>query len=194
MPKKKTKKRLQKLKLAKAEKKNKEGFPSYKGTPEQELLATLMTNQLRDTFYADAKQLTKEAIELHKQLLKKNPLFYAKALIYARKFGYARLQPQIGLVNLSTLGDKRLFYAIFRKVCLIPTDLRDFIDFSKTGMFRQGLGRAPKKAIINWLKEKLTEYYALKYKDELRDAIRLARPSRKELGDKAPIADWIMGG
>lgn len=172
-------------------KKNKEDFPSYERTDQENFIIMLLTNQLTDTFYVKAKSLTQRAIELHKKMVK-SPEFYAKALKYARNYGYQRLQPQIGLVNLST-EDIRLFGKIFKDVCRIPTDLRDVIDFSRADIFREGLGSGVKKVINNWLKEKLSEYYALKYRDELKDAIRMARPSEEFLGKKADIANWIMG-
>lgn len=193
MPRKMARKRIATTGLVeKADHANKEGFRSYHRDLKEEFLAVLMTNQMRDTFYAGAKDVSEDAINMHKEAIKQDINFYIKALAYARNLGYARLQPQIGLVNLSTQSLKE-FRRAFKKVCLIPTDLKDFIDYSMAGIFRKGLGTGVKKGINNWLKLNLNEYYALKYRTELRDAIRLARPSEKYLGpEKSRIIDWIM--
>ena len=196
MSKKSAKTRISKTGLAtvvktKADYLNKEKYPSYQRELKEEFIAVLLTNQMRDTFYANAKDLSKDAIETHKKMIDKDLAFYIKALAYARNYGYARLQPQVGLVNLST-KDMKAFRRVFKKVCLIPTDLKDFIDFAKSGVFRKGLGTGVKKAINSWLRYNLSEYYALKYGTELRDAIRMARPSEKYIGDKSLIVDWLM--
>jgi 60 kDa SS-A/Ro ribonucleoprotein len=196
MTKRQAKKRISNLqalaKVSIADHFNKEDYPSFHRDIREEFLAVLLTNQMRDTFYANAEELSKDAVEMHKKMAKTDILFYQRALVYARNFGYARLQPQIGLVNLSSINFKK-FKEVFNKVCLIPTDLTDFIDFSKSGVFRKGIGTGVKSVIIDWLKNNLNEYYALKYRQELKDAIRLARPSEEDLGDeKSLIVDWIF--
>ena len=73
---------------ADADHENKEGFPSFTGPLEEHFIQCLLTNTVSNTFYAGKEELAGEAINLHKEMLKKDPEFYAKALVYARNEGF----------------------------------------------------------------------------------------------------------
>ncbi|MBI5065926.1 TROVE domain-containing protein [Candidatus Woesearchaeota archaeon] len=174
---------------------NYEGNVAFELSDEDLFMQTLLTNTCSNTFYADKEELVKESIEVHKKMLAKDPKFYAQALVYARTKGFMRLQPVLGLVFLSTITDKSYFRSTFKRVVLTPSDLESFLDLCRSKSVRQGLGRSIKTEIISYLKEKLTEYYAIKYKKALKDAVKLSRPNAKAFGDvKKAIVEYIMRG
>lgn len=177
---------------ANADHKNKEGFASFTGPLEEHFIQCLLTNTVSNTFYANKEDLAKEAIALHKQMLDKDPEFYAKALVYARNEGFMKLQPVLGLVNLST-KDRALSNKAFKNVCLIPTDVEKLISLARSGVFRKGLGTHLKTMIKQYLRHKLNEYYAIKYKTQIKDAIRVSRPALSVFSDlQGEIVRYIM--
>ncbi|QGQ94261.1 TROVE domain-containing protein [Paenibacillus psychroresistens] len=161
---------------------NRESFPAYERTLEEQYVQTLMTNTLANTFYADQTQLLMEANEIHDQMLKKDPNFAAKAIVYARNEGYMRIQPIYGLAKLSSVRPE-LFAEIFSKVIRIPSDLFDFMTILESMGRGQG-GRAIKRAVKLFLRE-VSEYWAMKYNGRgrgfnLADVISTAHPIAKD--------------
>lgn len=159
---------------------NKEGHPSFSRSLKEQFVQCLLTNTVENTFYASQRDLVKEAVAIHTAMLKEDPEFYAKAVIYARNEGYMRLQPNIALVTLSTHEDKKLFRAAFSKVIRTPKDLATFVEFSKEAGIRVGLGRAVKEAINGYLNG-LSEYHVIKYGSDsgqysMRNILRLTKP------------------
>ncbi len=159
---------------------NHEGFPTYQRSLAERYVQMLLTNTLGSTFYASQGTNYALALELHQAMLAANPLFAAKALVYAREQGSMRLQPIIGLVALSTV-DLALFRQIFKRIILTPGDLQDFVQIVRSRQIRPGMGRAIKQTINAWLLN-LSEYHAIKYggtnagSRTLRDVLRLTRP------------------
>lgn len=139
---------------------NKEGYGAYNRTLEEEYVQMLLTNTIGSTFYADKNELLKEAHAIHDAMIKKDPLFAAKALKFARNKGYMRLQPTLGLAKLAT-ANKELFKQAFPGVISIPSDLQDFFTMIN-GMGRGEGGRAIKTTAAKFM-NKLSEYWAIKY-------------------------------
>lgn len=178
---------------AQADHTNKEGFKSFSGALEERYVQCLLTNTASNTFYASKEELAKDALDLHKQMLAKDPEFLAKAIVYARNDGFMKLQPVLGLLGLSTLKDKKLSGTVFKDVCLIPTDVEKLIDLARSKTLRKGLGSHLKSMIRHYLKHKMCEYYAIKYKKQLKDSIRLSRPALEIFDEnQANIARYIM--
>lgn len=166
---------------------NKEGFPAYTRSTEEQYVQTLVTNTLGNTFYADQHQLLAEAEEMHREMAQSNPLFMAKAIVYARNEGYMRLQPLFGLAILSAYRPD-LFAKIFLNVVRIPSDLTDFLTILK-GMGRGEGGRAVKRQVNRFLAG-VSEYWAIKYNGRgrgysLGDAIATAHPKPADLKQQA---------
>ncbi|MCR8631531.1 TROVE domain-containing protein [Paenibacillus radicis (ex Xue et al. 2023)] len=167
--------------------KNKEGFPAYTRSAEEQYVQTLVTNTFGNTFYADQQQLLTEAEEMHREMAQSNPLFMAKAIVYARNEGYMRLQPLFGLAILSAYRPD-LFSKIFLNVVRIPSDLSDFLMILK-GLGRGEGGRAVKRQVNRFLAG-VSEYWAIKYNGRgrgysLGDAIATAHPKPADLKQQA---------
>ncbi|WP_379163488.1 TROVE domain-containing protein [Paenibacillus sp. sgz5001063] len=166
---------------------NKEGYPSYTRSVEEQYIQTLVTNTLGNTFYADQHQLLAEAEEMHRAMAHSNPLFMAKAIVYGRNEGYMRLQPLFGLAILSAYRPD-LFSKIFLNVVRIPSDLTDFLTILK-GLGRGEGGRAVKRQVNRFLSG-ISEYWAIKYNGRgrgysLSDAIATAHPKPADLKQQA---------
>jgi len=166
---------------------NKDGYPSYTRSAEEQYVQTLVTNTFGNTFYADQHELLKEAEDLHREMAQANPQFMAKALVYARNEGYMRLQPLFGLAILSAYRPD-LFAKVFLQVVRIPSDLSDFLTILK-GMGRGEGGRAVKRQVNRFLNG-VSEYWAIKYNGRgrgynLGDAIATAHPKPTDLKQQA---------
>jgi len=177
---------------------NREGFPAYSRPLEEQLLQVLMTNTLNNIFYASSEELLQETLEVHERVLKKNPEFFARALIYARNEGFMRLQPIVGLAKLAGESSD-LFKRVFNRVILIPSDLQDFFTVLD-GLGRGQGGQAIKKTVAKWLNEKLSEYWVIKYGSKSRgrgfslgDIVRVVHP--KPAGEKqSSLFAYLRGG
>lgn len=167
-------------------------YPAYEFDTKHELVSTLMVGVMgNNTYYETKEVLQKEFEAIHAKALKEDPEFYAKALIYARSNGYMRTQPIYGLVQLSRMLDDKqpkkgsrgmlplentLFKSTFDKIIFTPNDLNDFITI------RGKMGKSVKSAINNWLLNKMSQYWAIKYGSSskqgfsLKDIIKLTRP------------------
>lgn len=170
------------------------GYAAWDRPIEEQFLQTLLTNTLSNVYYADATELLKESEAIHDAMLVKDPIFFAKALIFARNEGYMRTQPILGLVKLSGVEPK-LFEKVFDKVILTPKDLSDFTTMLSSQRKGQG-GRAVKRVAGKWLANSLNEYWIVKYGAEkgdggysLKDMLRVFHPK----GIKETYAKYILG-
>lgn len=166
---------------------NKDHYPAYTRSAEEQYLQILLTNTMSNTFYADQNELLSDAEQLHHEMAAANPTFMAKAIVYARTAGLMRLQPLFGLAVLSAYRPD-LFAGIFLQVVRIPSDLSDFLTILK-GQGRGEGGRAVKRQVNRFLAG-VSEYWALKYNGRgrgysLGDVIATAHPKPADLKQQA---------
>ena len=145
-----------------------EGEKAWLISDKDRLIQYAMTGVLGRTFYVSQKEIIEEAIELIKR---SNAKDLAEAIIIGRNEGYIRSFPILGLVYLSQ-KDTNLFKEVFPQVIKTGGDLGDFINICH-GV--RGFGRAIKTAMINWINNNVNPYYALKYRKQIADAIRITR-------------------
>jgi 60 kDa SS-A/Ro ribonucleoprotein len=202
-----------------ADKVNRAGQQAFSRSIEEDTLAVLMTQTLSNTFYVGQKELAKETVEVLRKMSDKDPMFLAKALIYARNKGLMKLAPTVGLAVLSenkTEKGKEAFSKAFRHVIRIPDDLREFVELIRTGSFgKKALMGVRKIVVQNWLRH-MSEYHGLKYGSAnsegitLRDVLRLTHPLPKVLdrnkdskgqsydrlrsGAQAELFGWLVKG
>ncbi len=191
-----------------ADKVNRAGQQAFSRSLEEDTLAVLTTQTLSNTFYVGQKELAKEFVEVIRKMSDKDPVFLAKALIYARNKGLMKLAPTVGLAVLSenkTDKGKRAFSQAFRHVIRIPDDLREFVELIRTGSFggKKAMMGVRKIVVQNWLRH-MSEYHALKYGSAnsegitLRDILRLTHPLPKVLDrhkdGKGPSYDRLRSG
>ena len=147
---------------------NAEGFAAWTPSDVTLLEQFSMTGTFGNSFYANAKDTTKEVVQLLERV---DASALAAAIVRGRNEGFIRTFPILGLVYLST-KDTVLFKETFNKVVLTGNDLVDFIEMAKAV---RGLGRAVKSAIAAWIAKNANPYYAQKYRRQIADAIRLSR-------------------
>ena len=203
-----------------ADKKNRAGQQAFSRSIEEDTLAVLTTQTLSNTFYVGQKELAKEFVEVLRKMSDKDPMFLAKALIYARNVGLMKLAPTVGLAVLSenkTDQGKAAFSKAFRHVIRIPDDLREFVELIRTGSFggKKALMGVRKIVVQNWLRH-MSQYHGLKYGSAnsegitLRDILRLTHPLPKVLdrhkdgkglaydrlrnGAQAELFGWLVKG
>lgn len=145
-----------------------EGAKAWSIADKERLMQYAVTGVLGRTFYVSQKKVVDDAIELIKKSDAKD---LANAIVTGRNEGYIRTFPILGLVYLS-LKDIVLFKEVFSEVIKTGNDLGDFIDLCHSV---RGFGRGVKGAINKWLNANVTPYYALKYRKQLADAIRICR-------------------
>lgn len=186
----------------KADTVNHEGFPAFTRSIEETTLSFLMTNMLSNTFYVSQEENVKETVDVLTRMADKDPVFLAKALVYARNRGLLKLAPTVGLTVLSASekeGAKKAFRLAFRHVVQIPDDLREFVELCKKAQIRKGkrvkvvtkvkdgkrvvvdrqvmpgqggLGGLAKLCVQNWLRH-MSEFHAVKYGSDASKGITL---------------------
>jgi len=158
--------------VQKPDKLNKEGFPTYTRSIEEDVVNVLMTGSTANAFYVNAREKVDDIISVLDRC--EDLEFLAKAAVYAREQGYMREMPIVALVMLSK-KDKELFRRIVGRICRNPHDWQRFIDISRAGLIRKGVGRALKSE-INKAIAGMPVYHAIKYPTAVKDMIRIARP------------------
>ncbi|MBP1966428.1 TROVE domain-containing protein [Paenibacillus aceris] len=166
---------------------NKEHYPAFTRSLEEQYLQTLLTNTMSNTFYADRNELLADAEQIHHEIADSNPNFMAKAIVFARNEGFMRLQPLFGLAILS-IYRQDLFARIFLQVVRFPSDLSDFLTILQ-GLGRGEGGRAVKRQVNRFLYG-VSEYWAIKYNGRgrgysLGDAIATAHPKPEDVKQQA---------
>ncbi len=180
---------------------NREGYPAWERPLEEQYLQTLLTNTFGNTFYVSQRELVAEAAQLHDQMVARAPAFAATALVYARNRGFMRAQPLFGLAKLAAHGGPHL-EAAFGKVVMTPHDLADFTTVCKQLRSSEG-GRRLKRLAGDWLRDRMSEYWVIKYgaaqKDggySLRDLYRIYHPRPKakaKTRERLPLVDYLLG-
>jgi len=147
---------------------NHEGFAAWTPSDAQLLEQLAMAGTLTNSFYASAKELTEDALKL---LQRAEPEALRQAIIRGRNEGFIRSFALLGLVELSK-KNPRLFRESFNHVVRTGNDMKDFIDLIHAS---RGFGRSIKVAIHGWLRASFNPYYAMKYRKDIADAIRVSR-------------------
>lgn len=198
---------------------NPSGYAVYDRPLEERFLQVLLSNTLGSTFYATAKDLLEQTEEVHREMLDKDPVFYAQAIAFARTDGWMRTQPIYGLSMLSVYNTK-LFKAVFDRVIFTPGDLSDFMSISTSlrannlgsaagkGVSLPGrvefpindpkpfyAGRAVKETVAKWLSNNLSAYWMVKYGSDttsrfsLKDMLKIFHPK----GINEANGAWLLG-
>lgn len=153
---------------ATADKVNKEGAPAWSMGQKDSLRQMCFCGQLGDSFYASAKENVENALDIFQ---KADPLELQEAIVKGRNEGFMRTVNIMGLVILSQ-KDPTLFKACFKDVVRTGNDLQDYMEINRK---IRKFGRAVKSAMHDWIDEKCNAFYAVKYRKEIADAIRLSK-------------------
>ncbi len=160
---------------------NAAGGKAWEMSNDTRLEQLCMTGTMGSTFYATQREVVMGAMDV---LNSAKPSKIAECVVKGRNEGYVRTFNIMGLVELSK-KDTYLFKKVFNDVIKTGNDLKDFIDLIRK---TRGFGRSIKSALHGWIAKRTNEYYALKYRNEIADAIRLSRFKGAD-----PIFKFILG-
>lgn len=179
---------------------NRAGAPAHLRSLQEQVVQVLTLGTLTDSFYASAKELTDEAVEVCLKARHECPHFLARALVYARESGYVKTAPVLGLAILSggNAVAKQLFTAVFGRVVRTPDDLRRFVGYCRESRGRKGFGGVARESVASWFGT-LSEYHTVKYGSArsdgytLRDIARLSHPKPANAAASERIS-WLLRG
>lgn len=144
------------------------------------MLCGLMKNQ----FYRSKDKSQEEALELFKEMAKKDPEFLLKAAAFARS-GSMKGMVLLGLATLNGVADEE-FLSTNRDVFVsvlstfAPNQLMQFVELCKSKKLGRGFGARPQRwvqcVMESWSPEKV-ENYTLKYAPTIKTLVRLVHPS-----------------
>lgn len=157
-----------------------EGGKAYQMSFKEQLVEFFSLGLLNGNFYQSQDEVLKNAKGMFERALAECPEFATKAAVYGNNVNSLKLVPTIWLVYLSTLEDKSLFKSAFGRIIRNPKMLHDFIEISRKGGIRKGLGRGMKKVVNEWLAEHLNEYQVSRNKGKLEEIVKVVRPFNQD--------------
>jgi len=171
---------------------NREAAPAYSYSAEAKLAQIAATGSLSDSFYASAEDHLKEALEAARAV---EPLFVAKAAIYARTQGAMKDMPAL-LAAYLTLADPDLSVSVFRRVIDNGRMLRTYVQILRSGHIgRTSLGTRPKRLVKNWLEHASMRDLmaaATGADPSLADIIKMVHPAPANASRRA-FYGWLLG-
>lgn len=157
-----------------------EGGKKYEPSFKEQLAEFFSLGLLNGNFYQSQKEVLKHGKVMFERALQECPEFATKCAVYGNNVNSMKLVPTIWLVYVSTLEDKSLFKAGFKRIIRNPKMLHDFMSIARKGGIRDGLGRGIKKAMNDLMLEMLNEYQVSRNKGKLQEVIKVTRPSFKD--------------
>ena len=171
---------------------NREWAPAYAYGPEHKLAQLAATGTLQDNFYSAAETQLAEVVEAARAV---DPLFVAKAAVYARSRGAMKDMPAL-LTAYLTVADPDLAVRLFERVIDNGRMLRSFVQIMRSGAVgRTSLGTRPKRLVQQWLERasmRSLMYAATGRDPSLADIVRMVHPKPADASRKAFYA-WLIG-
>lgn len=153
------------------------GGEAFKMTPELELISALLTSFLEDKFYESG---AKRQIRIEDLISKVDPLFAAKAAIFARnEFGMRSVSHVVAGVIAGTVKGEEWTKHFFDKVVYRPDDMTEIMSY-----YYSNYGKNEPKALRKGFAkafERFDEYQLAKYRGETKsvklvDIVNLVHP------------------
>ena len=171
---------------------NRESAPAYAYGPEHKLAQLAATGTLQDNFYAAAETQLAEVLDAARAV---DPLFVAKAAVYARTRGTMKDMPAL-LAAYLTVADADLAVRVFGRVIDNGRMLRNFAQIMRSGVVgRTSLGTRPKRLVKDWLEAasvRTLMHAATGNDPSLADIVRMVHPRPGDDGRRAFYA-WLIG-
>ncbi|MBB3694783.1 RNA-binding protein [Sphingomonas sp. BK580] len=178
--------------LPKTDAVNREAAPAYGYGPEAKLAQLAATGTLADSFYATAQQHLAEALEAARGC---DPLFVAKAAVYARQAGAMKDMPAL-LAAYLTVADPDLAVRVFGRVVDTGRMLRSYVQILRSGQVgRTSLGSRPKRLVTLWLERASIRDLmaaATGTSPSLADIVRMVHPKPAD-AERRAFYGWLIG-
>jgi 60 kDa SS-A/Ro ribonucleoprotein len=170
---------------------NREFAPAYEYGAHEKLAQFAVTGTLADSFYASAETHLAEVIEAARTA---DPMFVAKAAIYARKSGAMKDMPAL-LAAYLTVAEPDLAVRVFWRVIDNGRMLRSFVQIMRSGQVgRTSLGTRPKRLVKYWLETaSIRDLMAAATGSDpsLADIIRMVRP-KPATPERRAFYGWLI--
>ncbi|MEO1263093.1 MAG: TROVE domain-containing protein [Bacteroidota bacterium] len=156
---------------------NRAGGQAFKQSPEMELISLLLTSFAQDQYYRKAEDTFKDLV---KALKKINPLFAAKAAVYARtEFGMRSITHVLAVELAAYVAGQPWAKGFYNKIVKRPDDMLEIAAYFKT-QGGKGLPNAMKKGFAKAF-DKFDGYQIAKHRGEdksikLIDLVNLIHP------------------
>jgi len=171
---------------------NREGAPAYVLGAEAKLAQLAATGTLNDSFYARAETHLTEVLAAAKAV---DPMFVARAAVYARKAGAMKDMPAL-LAAYLTVAEPDLAVRVFGRVIDNGRMLRTFVQIIRSGQVgRTSLGTRPKRLVKGWLEQaSMRDLMAAATGNDpsLADIVRMVHPNPRDETRRA-FYGWLIG-
>ena len=170
---------------------NRELAPAYEYGAEAKLAQLAATGTLADSFYATAETHLAEALAAARAC---DPLFVAKAAVYARKAGAMKDMPAL-LAAYLTVAEPDLAVRVFGRVIDNGRMLRSYVQILRSGQVgRTSLGSRPKRLVAQWLERASMRdlMAATGTAPSLADVVRMVHPKPADAARRA-FYGWLLG-
>ena len=178
--------------LPRADAVNREGAPAYAYGPEAKLAQIAATGTLSDNFYGTAEMQLADVLEAARAV---DPLFVARAAIYARSSGAMKDMPAL-LAAWLTVAEPDLAVRVFGRVIDNGRMLRSFVQIMRSGQVgRTSLGSRPKRLVQNWLERaSMRDLMAAATGSDpsLADVVKMVHPKPADEARRA-FYGWLIG-
>lgn len=158
-----------------------EGGRVYQMSFEETLAEFFSLGMLNGNFYQSQEEVLRDAKNIFERALKECPEYATQCAIYGHTVNKLRLVPNVWLIYLSLLEDKTLFRDAFPQIISTFDMLWDFVEMSRKGGVRDGLGRGVKRVVNAKFIDLLNDYQACRYKNTISEISKVTRPA---------ITDW----
>lgn len=171
---------------------NMAGGVGYSLSAKQELVGILLTSLAEDTYYETADARNSRLIGV---MQKVDPLFAAKAAVYARDEFGMRTITQIAAIALAgaTFAEKRAFY---RAIVVRPDDALNILaGYGMENPLPNAMKRGLADALANFKAETLAKYKGTGHEVNMYDAINMIHPKSQAVnafmkGDVRSADTW----
>lgn len=171
---------------------NRAGGSAYAYGPQARLAQLAATGTLADAFYATADQQLFETLEAIRAV---DPLFAAKAAVYARKSGAMKDMPALIAAYL-TVADPDLSVRVFNRVIDNGRMLRNYVQILRSGQVgRTSLGSRPKRLVQKWLEQaSMRDLMAAATGNDpsLADIVKMVHPKPAD-AERRAFYGWLIG-
>jgi 60 kDa SS-A/Ro ribonucleoprotein len=171
---------------------NREAAPAYAYEPQALLAQLAATGTLADGFYGSAEDQLQRALNA---AIAVDPLFVARAALYARQAGAMKDMPAL-LTAYLTVAEPDLAVRIFSRVIDTGRMLRSFVQIMRSGQVgRTSLGTRPKRLVLEWLERaSIRDLMAAATGNDpsLADIVRVVHPKPADESRRA-FYGWLIG-
>lgn len=170
---------------------NYELAPAYAYGPEAKLAQLAATGTLADSFYGQAGDHLADVLEAARAV---DPMFVARAAVYARKSGAMKDIPAL-LAAYLTVAEPDLAVRVFARVIDNGRMLRSFVQIMRSGQVgRTSLGTRPKRLVKDWLERgSMRDLMAAATGNDpsLADIVRMVHPKPADAARRA-FYGWLI--